>query len=151
MRHTTTARGVLALLAGLATTAGLLVTTTAPAQAGQVGVTVGIQGAGTVEAIGDGVTRYAVGDRVGVGCFVDSCRECENCLAGEEQFCLKGNVPTYNGRGYDGEETKGGYAQRVVVSERIVVRVPDGIGLDEAAPRGATAGDRYPDMSSVHR
>ena len=57
--------------------------------------------AGTVSAVGSDVTRYSVGDRVGVGCFVDSCRECENCRAGEEQFCTKGEVQTYNGREYD--------------------------------------------------
>ena len=54
--------------------------------------------AGIVREVGSDVTKHAVGDRVGIGCFVDSCRECENCLAGEEQFCLKGNVATYNGR-----------------------------------------------------
>ena len=68
--------------------------------------------AGTVSAVGSAVEHYAVGDRVGVGCFVDSCRECEYCLAGEEQFCLKGNVGTYNARGYDGEPTYGGYSTR---------------------------------------
>jgi uncharacterized zinc-type alcohol dehydrogenase-like protein len=90
--------------------------------------------AGIVSAVGDGVTRHAVGDRVGVGCFVDSCRECENCLAGEEQFCLKGNVPTYNGRQYSGEPTYGGYSQRVVVDENYVLRIPEGVALDAAAP-----------------
>ncbi|GAA2753599.1 NAD(P)-dependent alcohol dehydrogenase [Amnibacterium kyonggiense] len=90
--------------------------------------------AGTVSAVGSEVTRYAVGDRVGVGCFVDSCRECEYCLAGEEQFCLKGNVATYNGRGYDGDPTYGGYSTAVVVDERYVLRVPEGIALDVAAP-----------------
>jgi alcohol dehydrogenase (NADP+) len=90
--------------------------------------------AGIVSAVGEGVTRYAVGDRVGVGCFVDSCRECENCLAGEEQFCLKGNVPTYNGRSYTGEPTYGGYSRRVVVDENYVLGIPEGIALDAAAP-----------------
>jgi uncharacterized zinc-type alcohol dehydrogenase-like protein len=90
--------------------------------------------AGIVSAVGDGVTRHAVGDRVGVGCFVDSCRECENCLAGEEQFCLKGNVPTYNGRQYSGEPTYGGYSQRVVVDENYVLRIPEAVALDAAAP-----------------
>ena len=61
--------------------------------------------AGIVEAVGAEVTKFAVGDRVGVGCMVDSCRECENCLAGEEQYCVKGNIPTYNGVGHDGEPT----------------------------------------------
>ena len=90
--------------------------------------------AGIVSAVGTGVTRYSVGDRVGVGCFVDSCRECENCLAGEEQFCLKGNVATYNGRQYSGEPTYGGYSQRVVVDENYVLRIPEGLALDAAAP-----------------
>ncbi len=90
--------------------------------------------AGVVSAVGDGVTKYKVGDRVGVGCMVDSCGECEFCKDGEEQFCSKGAVMTYNGKGYDGEPTKGGYAQHVVVSERFAVGIPDGIELDVAAP-----------------
>jgi uncharacterized zinc-type alcohol dehydrogenase-like protein len=90
--------------------------------------------AGTVSAVGSAVTKYKVGDRVGVGCMVDSCGECAYCKDGEEQFCDKGAVMTYNGRGYDGDPTYGGYAKQVVVSERFAVRIPDGIGLDEAAP-----------------
>jgi alcohol dehydrogenase (NADP+) len=90
--------------------------------------------AGIVSAVGDQVSRYHVGDRVGVGCFVDSCRECENCLAGEEQYCLKGEVATYNGRDYDGVETYGGYSTQIVVDENYVLGIPDGIGLDVAAP-----------------
>ncbi|OLM11084.1 Alcohol dehydrogenase [Pseudonocardia sp. Ae505_Ps2] len=90
--------------------------------------------AGVVSAVGDQVSRYAVGDRVGVGCFVDSCRECENCLAGEEQYCLKGEVQTYNGRQYDGEPTYGGYSTQIVVDENYVLRIPDGVELDVAAP-----------------
>ena len=90
--------------------------------------------AGVVSAVGDSVTKYKVGDRVGVGCMVDSCGECEFCKDGEEQFCSKGAVMTYNGKGYDGEPTKGGYAQQVVVSERFAVGIPDGIELDVAAP-----------------
>lgn len=90
--------------------------------------------AGVVSDVGPGVTRYRVGDRVGVGCMVDSCGECEYCKDGEEQFCTRGAVMTYNGRGYDGEATKGGYSQHVVVSERFVVRIPERLGLDVAAP-----------------
>ncbi|MEU4674362.1 NAD(P)-dependent alcohol dehydrogenase [Amycolatopsis sp. NPDC023774] len=90
--------------------------------------------AGVVAAVGSGVTKYQVGDRVGVGCMVDSCGECEYCLAGVEQSCLKGNVPTYNGVGYDGENTYGGYSRQVVVKDHFVCRVPDGLGLDIAAP-----------------
>ncbi|WP_262699843.1 MULTISPECIES: NAD(P)-dependent alcohol dehydrogenase [Streptomyces] len=90
--------------------------------------------AGVVAEVGSAVTKYAVGDRVGVGCFVDSCRECENCLAGEEQYCLKGEVPTYNGNGYDGAPTYGGYSTHIVVDENYVLRIPEGISLDVAAP-----------------
>jgi uncharacterized zinc-type alcohol dehydrogenase-like protein len=90
--------------------------------------------AGIVSAVGSDVTKHKVGDRVGIGCFVDSCRECENCLAGEEQFCLKGNVATYNGREYSGEETYGGYSTQIVANENYVLSIPEGIDLDVAAP-----------------
>ena len=90
--------------------------------------------AGVVSAVGSGVTKHAVGDRVGVGCFVDSCRECARCLPGEEQFCERGNVATYNGRQYSGEPTYGGYSTQVVVDENYVLHIPDGLELDVAAP-----------------
>ncbi|MDT9594827.1 NAD(P)-dependent alcohol dehydrogenase [Nocardioides zeae] len=91
--------------------------------------------AGTVAAVGSDVTRYSVGDRVGVGCFVDSCRECENCRAGEEQYCLRGEVGTYNSRQYaDGSPTHGGYSRSIVVDENYVLGIPEGIELDVAAP-----------------
>jgi uncharacterized zinc-type alcohol dehydrogenase-like protein len=90
--------------------------------------------AGTVEEIGSAVTRYSPGNRVGVGCLVDSCRECENCLAGEEEYCLKGAIETYNAIGKDGRPTEGGYSTHIVVNEDFVLSIPDGIGLDVAAP-----------------
>ncbi|MER5718655.1 NAD(P)-dependent alcohol dehydrogenase [Streptomyces sp. NPDC002132] len=91
--------------------------------------------AGVVSEVGPGVTKFAVGDRVGVGCMVDSCRECENCKAGLEQYCTGGGmVGTYNAVGKDGEPTYGGYSQKIVVDENYVVRVPDGLALDVAAP-----------------
>jgi uncharacterized zinc-type alcohol dehydrogenase-like protein len=90
--------------------------------------------AGIVTAAGPGVTRFAPGDRVGVGCFVDSCGTCEYCQAGTEQFCTKGVVATYNAKDYDGEPTYGGYSEHVVVTERFVVTIPDALGLDVAAP-----------------
>ena len=91
--------------------------------------------AGVVAEVGPGVTRFAVGDRVGVGCMVDSCRECENCKAGLEQYCLKGaTIWTYNSIGKDGKPTYGGYAKNVVVDENYVVSIPDELSLDVAAP-----------------
>ncbi|HLL35766.1 MAG TPA: NAD(P)-dependent alcohol dehydrogenase [Streptomyces sp.] len=91
--------------------------------------------AGVVAAVGSGVTKFTVGDRVGVGCMVDSCRECENCKAGLEQYCTGGGmIGTYNAIGKDGEPTYGGYSQKIVVDENYVVRIPDGLALDEAAP-----------------
>jgi len=90
--------------------------------------------AGVVAAVGAEVESFSEGDRVGVGCFVDSCRECEYCEAGEEQFCTKGVVLTYNGKGYDGEPTDGGYSSEIVVADRFVVRIPDELELDVAAP-----------------
>ncbi|WP_336772939.1 NAD(P)-dependent alcohol dehydrogenase [Paenibacillus sp. MMO-58] len=90
--------------------------------------------AGVVEAVGSEVTKFAVGDRVGVGCFVDSCGECEYCMQGEEQFCTRGVVSTYNSLDYEGQPTYGGYSQKIVVTERFVVRVPDSLELDVASP-----------------
>jgi uncharacterized zinc-type alcohol dehydrogenase-like protein len=91
--------------------------------------------AGIVTAVGPEVTKYKVGDRVGVGCFVDSCRECAQCRAGEGQYCTNpGMVGTYNGVGRDGQPTQGGYSGAIVVDENYVLRVPDNIPLDAAAP-----------------
>ena len=90
--------------------------------------------AGVVSAIGDAVTKYAVGDRVGVGCMVNSCRTCENCRKGDEQYCLPGNTQTYGSIDRDGTVTRGGYSTHVIVDEDFVVRIPDTIELDVAAP-----------------
>lgn len=90
--------------------------------------------AGIVTGIGTNVKKYEIGDRVGVGCMVDSCGECENCLKGEEQYCLKGNIPTYAGVDKYGEPTQGGYSTQIVVTEDFVVRIPDSIELAAAAP-----------------
>ncbi|WP_079429468.1 NAD(P)-dependent alcohol dehydrogenase [Streptomyces katrae] len=90
--------------------------------------------AGVVTEVGAGVTKYAVGDRVGVGCFVDSCRECEYCLAGQEQHCVEGMTGTYNALDRNGEPTYGGYSTHLVVDENYAVRIPEGLSLDVAAP-----------------
>ncbi|ATZ24823.1 NAD(P)-dependent alcohol dehydrogenase [Streptomyces lavendulae] len=90
--------------------------------------------AGVVAEVGPGVTRFAVGDRVGVGCIVDSCRECEQCLADQEQYCAKGITGTYNALDKNGQPTYGGYSTHIVVDENYTVRIPDGLALDVAAP-----------------
>lgn len=90
--------------------------------------------AGVVTQVGSAVTKHAVGDRVGVGCMVNSCKECANCLKGEEQYCLKGMVGTYGAVDRDGTITQGGYSSHVVVTEDFVVRIPEGLDLDVAAP-----------------
>ncbi len=89
---------------------------------------------GEITAVGHAVTKFKVGDRVGVGTYVDSCRECEYCLKGMENYCLKGNVQTYNGRHYDGSETYGGYAQDIVVDQNYVLSVPASLDPAAAAP-----------------
>jgi uncharacterized zinc-type alcohol dehydrogenase-like protein len=90
--------------------------------------------AGVVAAVGTDVSKFVVGDRVGVGCFVDSCGECEYCLSGEEQFCTKGVINTYNSLDFDGNPTYGGYSQKIVVTEGFVVRIPDSLNMDVASP-----------------
>jgi uncharacterized zinc-type alcohol dehydrogenase-like protein len=90
---------------------------------------------GRVSAVGAEVKKYRAGDTVGVGCLVDSCRECEPCRAGDEQYCERGWSLTYNGYEQDGKTpTYGGYATRIVVSEDFVVKIPDRMPLDRAAP-----------------
>lgn len=89
---------------------------------------------GTVAAVGSDVTQHAVGDRVGVGCLVNSCGECRNCQRGEEQFCSQGAILTYGSTDRDGTVTQGGYSEQVVVTEAFVVRIPDALALDVAAP-----------------
>jgi alcohol dehydrogenase (NADP+) len=90
--------------------------------------------AGVVTAVGSAVTRHKVGDHVGVGCFVDSCRECSSCLAGLEQYCKRGMTTTYNSVGKDGQPTYGGYSGAIVVDENYVLQIPGTLGLDIAAP-----------------
>lgn len=90
---------------------------------------------GRVTAVGNDVTQYQPGDLVGVGCMVDSCRHCQACNDGLEQFCQEGFTMTYGSPDrHSGALTQGGYSDKVVVSERFVVRMPDGIDLKSAAP-----------------
>ncbi|WP_098008866.1 NAD(P)-dependent alcohol dehydrogenase [Streptomyces sp. sk226] len=90
--------------------------------------------AGIVAETGPGVTAFKVGDRVGVGCMVDSCGQCDACRAGREQHCADGNTQTYNALDRCGEPTYGGYSTHIVVRDAFVVSIPEGIALDEAAP-----------------
>lgn len=89
---------------------------------------------GRVTRVGSGVTRYQAGDTVGVGCMVNSCRSCDSCRDGEEQYCESGSTFTYNSLDRDGTITYGGYSTQIVVDEDFVVRVPEGLALDAAAP-----------------
>jgi uncharacterized zinc-type alcohol dehydrogenase-like protein len=97
-------------------------------------LTVGHEIVGRVAEVGGEVTRFATGERVGVGCMVNSCRDCENCRKGEEQYCLNGMTGTYGAVDRDGTITQGGYSSHVVVTEDFVLRIPDGLELDVAAP-----------------
>ena len=90
--------------------------------------------AGHVVAVGSEVTRFAIGDRAGVGVMVDSCRTCAQCRAGREQHCVELFTRTYNRIGRDGLPTYGGYSERIVVDEAFVVRLPDGVPLERLAP-----------------
>jgi uncharacterized zinc-type alcohol dehydrogenase-like protein len=90
--------------------------------------------AGIVTAVGAKVSKFKVGDRVGVGCFVDSCRTCDSCRAGLEQYCTEHLVATYNGTEKDGTPTYGGYSEEIVVDEEYLLRMPENLPLDAAAP-----------------
>ncbi len=90
---------------------------------------------GRVLEVGPEVTRFKRGDRVSVGCMVDSCRHCKACGKGWEQYCENGATYTYNSSDpIDGTPTYGGYSEKVVVTERFVLKVPDALDLAGAAP-----------------
>ena len=80
------------------------------------------------------VKKFKKGDLAGVGCLVDSCRECKNCKQGLEQYCLNGSVATYNGRDKDGSPTYGGYSDNIVVHEDFVLHVSEKLSLAAVAP-----------------
>jgi len=95
---------------------------------------VGHEIVGVVSEVGSDVTLHRVGDRVGVGCMVNSCRECANCIAGKQNYCLKGNTGTYAATDVDGTITQGGYSTHIVVVEDFVLKVPESIPFEKAAP-----------------
>jgi uncharacterized zinc-type alcohol dehydrogenase-like protein len=91
--------------------------------------------AGIVTEIGPKVTHYKMGDRVAVGCFIDSCRKCGPCLKGLEQYCIQGPTLTYNAVERDGKNrTQGGYSNKIIVDENYVLRIPENIPMNRAAP-----------------
>lgn len=90
---------------------------------------------GRITQTGNQVKRFSVGDLAGVGCFVDSCRICPNCIAGEEQYCDNGMIGTYNSYEKDGKTpTYGGYSTQVVVDEKYVLHISDKLPLEGVAP-----------------
>jgi len=91
--------------------------------------------AGVVTSIGSSVTKFKVGDRIGVGVFVDSCRNCENCKSGLQQYCEQGMTGTYNGMERDGKTVAmGGYSNYFVINEDYAVHIPENLPLDGVAP-----------------
>jgi alcohol dehydrogenase (NADP+) len=90
--------------------------------------------AGNISQVGSQVTRFKIGDKVGIGCFVDSCRNCYACSEGLEQYC-NNVLTTYNGIEKDGKTpTQGGYSNKIVVDENYVLNMPDNLVLERAAP-----------------
>ena len=89
---------------------------------------------GIVTAVGSAVTKFKIGDKVGVGCYVDTCHKCEQCRTGSENYCTDGIVFTYNSREHDGTPTMGGYSDMIVVHENYVLRMPAHLPLDACSP-----------------
>lgn len=89
---------------------------------------------GRVSRMGSGVSRFKPGNLVGVGCFVDSCRTCPSCQRGQENYCENGPLFTYNSEDKAGELTRGGYSSHIVVDENYVLRIPEGLSPERAAP-----------------
>jgi len=90
---------------------------------------------GIVSAVGSEASKYKVGDKVAVGCMVDSCQECDHCHDGEEQYCRNGMTPTYGVPDRKtGDITQGGYSKHIVVREEFVLRIPENLDMSRAAP-----------------
>ena len=89
---------------------------------------------GHITRIGSAVTSFKIGELAGIGCFVDSCRTCASCIAGEEQYCDTGSVATYNGREMDGKPTYGGYSTNIVVDEKYTLHISEKLPVEGVAP-----------------
>lgn len=90
---------------------------------------------GRITKVGNGVTKFKVGELAGVGCLVDSCRHCDSCKDGLEQYCENGSIQTYNGQDkHLNHQTFGGYSERIVVDEDFVLRIPENLDLAATAP-----------------
>ena len=91
--------------------------------------------AGIVTSIGSAVTKFSVGDKIGVGVFVDSCRTCSSCTQGLQQYCVEGMTGTYNGLERDGKTVAlGGYSNNFVINQDYAVHIPDNLALEGVAP-----------------
>ena len=91
--------------------------------------------AGVVTAIGTSVSKFSVGDKIGVGVFIDSCRTCSSCVQGLQQYCVEGMTGTYNGLERDGKTVAmGGYANNFVINEDYAVKIPDNLSMEGVAP-----------------
>ena len=89
---------------------------------------------GRIIKVGDHVKNFKVGELAGVGCFVDSCRTCPSCIAGDEQYCDNGMVATYNGRDKEGQPTYGGYSTQIVVDEKYTLHVAENLPIEGVGP-----------------
>ena len=91
--------------------------------------------AGVVTAVGSAVSKFKVGEKIGVGVFVDSCRTCSSCVQGLQQYCIEGMTGTYNGLERDGKTVAmGGYSNNFVINEDYAVKIPDNLPLEGVAP-----------------
>jgi len=89
---------------------------------------------GRITKVGKAVKDFKVGDLAGVGCIVNSCRECANCKSGEEQFCSVGMVGTYSAKDADGSVTQGGYSSQIVVNQKYTLKISPKLPLEKVAP-----------------
>jgi len=104
---------------------------------------------GNVKEIGSAVTKFSVGEKAGVGVYVDSCRTCANCLLKESNYCLEGMTGTYNAKERDGSGiTQGGYSNCIVVNEDYVLHVPENLDSAGAAPL-LCAGGSYNSINQI--